>query len=190
MVKVEAVRIDKSPAAPLFTLIVGPSEEAENVGHTKKEIAERYDIRRRWWTTLLHRAATKTKLHAHISPTTYGWLGTSSGFRGLNYVYAVLEQECRVELTIDRGKGADKENKRIFDQLFASRKTIEAAFGEPLSWDHPEGTRACYIRHTSKLGGWRSSEDSWPKIQDHLVDEMVRLEAALRPHIAKLKETP
>ena len=146
MVKVEAVRIDKSPAAPLFTLIVGPSEEAKDVGHAKKEIAERYSIRKRWWTQLLERAASKTNLHAHISPGEYGWVGASSGFRGLNYNYAVLQQECRAELSIDRGKGADQENKHLFDQLAANRQAIESAFGEPLSWEHSEGTRACYIR--------------------------------------------
>jgi len=32
MVKIEAVRIGDSPAAPLFTLIVGPSEETKAVG--------------------------------------------------------------------------------------------------------------------------------------------------------------
>lgn len=32
MVKVEAVRIGDSPAAPLFTLIVGPSEDTKDVG--------------------------------------------------------------------------------------------------------------------------------------------------------------
>jgi len=41
MVKVEAVRIGDSPPAPLFTVIVGPSEESENVGLAKKDIAER-----------------------------------------------------------------------------------------------------------------------------------------------------
>src|SRR5882724_6988057 len=40
MVKVEAVKIGDSPPAPLFTLIVGPSEETKDVGHAKKEIAE------------------------------------------------------------------------------------------------------------------------------------------------------
>src|SRR5947208_1510073 len=55
MVKVEAVRIGGSPAAPLFTVIVGPSEETKDVGQTKKEIAERYSIRRRWWTELIER---------------------------------------------------------------------------------------------------------------------------------------
>jgi hypothetical protein len=53
MVKVEAVRIGDSPPAPLLTLIVGPSEETKDVGLAKKDIAERYDIRRHWWTTLI-----------------------------------------------------------------------------------------------------------------------------------------
>src|SRR6185437_1622691 len=56
MVKVEAVRIGDSPAAALFTLIVGPSVETKEVGETKKEIAERYFIRKRWWTALIERS--------------------------------------------------------------------------------------------------------------------------------------
>jgi hypothetical protein len=44
MVKVETVRIGESPAAPLFTSIVDPSEETKEVGETKKEIAERHGI--------------------------------------------------------------------------------------------------------------------------------------------------
>jgi hypothetical protein len=53
-----------------------------------------------------------------------------------------------------------------------------------------EGRRACRIRYTSTAGSWRSPEESWPKIQDDIIDAMVRLERALKPHIAKLKETP
>src|SRR4051794_26156161 len=53
MVKVEAVRIGDSPAAPLFTLIVGPSDEAKDLGTTKKNIAERYGIRKQWWSQLV-----------------------------------------------------------------------------------------------------------------------------------------
>jgi hypothetical protein len=76
MVKVEAVRIGDSPAAPLFTLIVGPSKETQEVGKTKKELAERYGIRKRWWTQLVERSAKVSKLHAHITPGEYSWIGT------------------------------------------------------------------------------------------------------------------
>ena len=50
LLKLEAIKIDDSPPAPLFTLIVGPSEEGKEVGKAKKEIAERYKIREKIWT--------------------------------------------------------------------------------------------------------------------------------------------
>jgi hypothetical protein len=49
LVKVEAIRIGESPPAPLLTLIVGPSEEAREVGKTKKDLAERHLLCRRFW---------------------------------------------------------------------------------------------------------------------------------------------
>ena len=187
MVKVEAVRIGDSPAAPLFTLIVGPSEETKDVGQTKKEIAERYGIRKRWWTRLVERSATINRLHAHITPGEYSWIGASSGVRGLNLNYVVTQDECAAELYIDRGKDADEENKSIFDQLFGHRAEIDAAFGEALSWERLEGKRACRIRHTQSGGGYRSPEDLWPDLQDAIIKDMDRLEKALRPHLKLLK---
>ena len=186
MVKVEAVRIGYSPPAPLFTVIVGPSEESKNVGQAKKEIAERYGIRKRWWTQLVERSAKITKLHAHITPGEYSWIGTSSGIRGLNFNYGVTQDECAAELYIDRGKDADDENKAIFDQLFAHKDEIDKAFGEPLSWERLEGKRACRIRHTQSGGGYRSPEDLWPALQDAVIRDMDRLEKALRPHLKQL----
>lgn len=159
MVKVEAVRIGDSPPAPLFTLIVGPSEESQDVGHAKKEIAERYSIRKRWWSALIERSARVNKLHAHITPGEYSWIGTSSGVRGLNLNYVVTQDECATELYIDRGKGSADENKSIFEQLYSRKKTIEKAFGGVLSWERLEGKRACRIRYTRGDGGYRSSED-------------------------------
>jgi Domain of unknown function (DUF4268) len=117
MVKVEAVKIGASPAAPLFTLIVGPSEEAKDVGQTKKEIAERYMIRKHWWSSLINRSAAVNKLHTHITPGEYSWIGTSSGIRGLNLNYVVTQDECGAQLYIDRGKNAVEENKAVFDRL-------------------------------------------------------------------------
>jgi hypothetical protein len=186
MVKVEAVRIGDSPAAPLFTLIVGPSEESKDVGQAKKEIAERYGIRKRWWTQLIARSAQVNKLHAHISPSEHHWIGTSSGVRGLNLNYLVTMDECSAELYIDRGKDTEAENKHIFDQLELHKAEIEKAFGAALSWERLEGKRACRIRHTQP-GGYRSPEEDWPKIQDGIIGAMDRLEKALRPYLKRLQ---
>jgi hypothetical protein len=190
MVKVEAVRIGESPPAPLLTLIVGPSEETKDVGQAKKDIAERYSLRRHWWTSLITRSATKTKLHAHITPGESSFIQTSAGFAGLSFVYTVTQLGCGAELYIDRGKGADEENKKLFNQLAASRDKIDQEFGPTLNWEPLEGKRACRIRYLSSLGGYRSPEDKWPDIQDHIIDAMTRLEHALRPYLEHLREAP
>lgn len=187
MVKVEAVKIGDSPPAPLFTLIVGPSDETKDVGMAKKEIAERHGIRKRWWTQLIERSATVNRLHTHITPGEYSWIGTSSGVRGLNLNYVVMQDESAAELYIDRGKEAAAETKAIFDQLFANREQIDAAFGQPLSWDRLEGKRACRIRHTQSGGGYRSPEEEWPALQDAIIKHMDRLEKALRPCLKQLR---
>ena len=59
LLKLEAVRIEDSPPAPLLTLIVGSSEESQEAGETKKEFTERYILRHRFWTQLLERAQKK-----------------------------------------------------------------------------------------------------------------------------------
>lgn len=187
MVKVEAVRIGTSQPAALFTKIVGPSEDAQSVGQTKKDIAERYGIRNRWWTQLIEISKKYNKLHAHITPSDYSWIGAGTGVRGLPLNYVVTQDDCAVELYIDRGKDAEAENEAIFDQLLAHKEEIEKAFGGPLSWQRLEGKRACRIRHTNTSGGYRSPEAQWPALQDELCRAMDRLERALRPHLKQLK---
>ncbi|KKG51874.1 hypothetical protein DU68_09800 [Methanosarcina mazei] len=187
MVKVEAVRIGNSPAAPLFTLIVGPSEEAKDAGQKKREIAERYILRKRWWTTLLERAAKVTKLHAHIIPKEGSEVYVSAGVPGLSLIYYVTQEECSASLYIDRGKDSEKENKLIFDQLYEYREAIEQAFGEPLNWQQLDGKRACSIYYVRKGGGYRSPEEQWPEIQDSIIQSMVKLEKALSPFLKQLK---
>ncbi len=185
LVKLEAVKIGDSPPAPLLTLIVGPSEESREVGKTKKEIAERHILRHRFWTELLERAKETTKLHAHISPSHYNWIGTGAGKQGLQFNYVVRQLDAQIELYIDRGKDKEGENKEIFDQLAAHREAVESAFGEPLEWQSLDERRACRIRKTVPQGGYRD-EDRWPEIHEAMIDAMIRLEKALRPHIAKL----
>lgn len=185
LLKVEAVKIGDSPRAPLLTLIVGPSEESREVGETKKELAERYTIRLRFWTELLKKANAKTKLHANISPGQHGWVGTSAGISGLGLNYGIRKNDATVGLYIDRGKSAEEENKAIFDKLFKSRDAIEEAFGDSLLWMRLEGKRACFIDKQIALGGYRD-EAKWPEIQDAMIDAMIRFAKALKPHIAKL----
>lgn len=183
LVKVEAVRIGDSPAAPLLTVIVGPSEE-NSVRLQKQELAERYGIRQLWWSQLIKRPGAK--LHSHITPGTYSWIGTSSGVRGLNLNYVVTQTDCAAELYIDRGKDAELENSAIFEQLQAHRADIDGQVPYSISWEPLDGRRACRLRITVP-GGYRAPEADWAGIHDNAIAAMNALNAALQPHLKKLK---
>lgn len=187
LVKAEAVKIGGSDPAPLLTLIVGPSEEGHQVGETKKKLAERHLLRREYWSQLLERAKKRTRLHAAISPSESSYVATSAGKRGLMYSYVIRQHEGGVELYIDRGAETEDESKAVFDSLAASKAEIEKAFGEPLEWQRLEGKRACRIAKRIEKGGYRDDRDLWPGIQDAMIDAMIRLESALKPHVGKLK---
>ncbi|MGH7147294.1 MAG: DUF4268 domain-containing protein [Nitrospiraceae bacterium] len=185
LLKLEAIKIGSSAPAPLLTLIVGPSDATKAVGKVKQEFAERYDIRRDYWTKLLDYAKTKTQLHAGISPGRYAWIGTGAGKRGLSFNYVVWEHETSVELYIDRGKNAEGENKAIFDWFYARKDEIEKVFGETLEWERLDTKRAARIRKTITLGGWKDP-DRWGEIHSETVSAMIRLERALKPYFQKL----
>ncbi len=185
LLKVEAIKIGGSEPAPLLTLIVGPSEEGKEVGRAKRELADRDLVRYKFWKHLLEASKKKTKLHTNISPNHYHWLGASAGKRGLGYNYTLRQKEAIVELYIDRGKEADEENKQIFDQLQEHRQDIENTFDSQLSWQRLDGKRACRICTIIKNDGWKN-EDKWTELHEEMINNMIQLEKALKPFIAKL----
>lgn len=184
LLKVEAVRIGISPAAPLLTVIVSPSEDAEAIGRRNQETSERDRTRLEWWTRLVKRA--DANLHAHIKPGLYSWIGTTAGVSGLGLNYSVLKNICSVDLYIDRGNDSAALNLKIFDQLHANARDIEATFGGALVWERLEAKRACRIGFRID-GGYLSDKAEWDTIQQNQVAAMARLSSALEPYINKLK---
>ena len=185
LLKLEAVQIENSPPAPLLTLIVGPSEEIRKAGETKKELKERDLLRLQFWTQLLERAKEETLLHANTSPNELRHIRATAGKRGLIFGYVIQQHTSGIELYIDRGRDADSETEELFDTLKESKEDIEDVFGEPLEWQRLEGQRSCRIGKQLSLGGYRD-EEKWQEIQDTMIDGMIRLEKAFRPHIERL----
>lgn len=188
LVKMEAIKVSDSPPAARLTQVVGPSEEIRKIGETKKEW-ERQDLRYRFWTELLEKARHKTKLHAKKSPIRRNYIGSGwggSGKRGLGFRYVIRRHDAQADLYIYGGKDSDERNEAIFDSLAASKDEIESRFGGKLDWQRLEDKHACRIVATISLGGLRD-EERWPEIQEAMIDNMIRLEKALRPHIAKLR---
>lgn len=184
LLKLEAIRINDSLPAPLFTLIVGPSEEARQVGETKKELADKHKQRQKFWTELLARAEKRTDLHRNASPSIDTMIyAANSGKSRIRYAYRIRYETGLVALYIERDDAA--ENHRLFTHLKSHQNDIEASFGQALIWDHREGRIRCSIEFIITTGGLQDTE-RWPEIQDAMIEAMSRLEASLRPFINQL----
>ncbi len=183
LLQIEAYRIGDSAPAPKFTVVAGPTREARQAGEQKKELAKRHVLRMEFWKQLLERAKARTQLHARIAPSTENWISASAGRSGLGYNYAIRMEDAQVELYIDRGDA--EQNKQLFDAFYARKEEIEVAFGEPLEWQRLDAKRACRVRFLL-LGGGLLDQHRWPDIQDRMIDAMIRLEGAFKPHIQRL----
>ena len=186
LVKLEAVKIGDSPPAALFTLITGPSEEATRASETKRELAGREKARIQFWTMLLERSKSRTKLHSGLSPNKYSWLGSGAGLpAGLGLNYSIRTNDSRVELYIDSGRDSDDSNLERYQKLLANKEQIETDFDGSLIWEELDGRRACRIGSRSEIAGWKN-EDHWEEACDDMIDQMIRLEKALRPHFSTI----
>ena len=158
--------------------------EKEQVG--KKKRAERYDERLRFWQGLVAVARSQKARYASIKPGSHGWLGSGGiGIRGLGFNFVTVQENCTVELYIDRGD--ETENKSIFDELYSQHEVVEKMFADKLSWERLDGKRACRIKHLIELGGYRTPEAKWPEIHATMVSAMNKLETALKPALESLK---
>ncbi len=139
-----------------------------------------------FWTELLEKANQRTRIHAGIEPRRETVIGTNAGIAGLDYNYIVRERDASVELRIDRGEDRRNENDTAFNALQATADAIAYNFGGPLQWRQDEDSGAKHIEHRIETGGYRD-EELWPEIQDAMIDAMIRLERAMKPHISSLQ---
>lgn len=136
-----------------------------------------------FWAELLEKAAARTRIHADVGPEREPVVGVSAGVAGLRYNYVLGEDNAGVELYVDRGEG--RENEQIFNALGATEDAIAYNFGGALEW-RIEDSGARRIEHRIDDAGGYRDEERWPALQDAMIDAMIRLEKALRPHVSRL----
>ena len=173
--------VERRFAPKLLPAIPAPPPAEETKKNPKEH--ERYGLRKQFWAELLEKEKKLTDLHAKVSPGEYNWVGR--GFNGVWLNYCIREHDGQAELYIDVDKDTGEGNKHLFDSLKAKSDEIEQAFGGPLDWERLDKKRACRIRKVVSIGGWRDM-NSWPTQQDEMIDAMIRLKKALRPHLDQL----
>lgn len=156
-------------------VISNPNEKGERV------IVERHLIRKEFWTQLLSRSKSQTKLFSSKkSPGIENYLSTGSGKKGVYFNYIITYEGARVELYIDNGDA--NWNKNTFDTLFRNKPEIEKSLGSPLVWERLDDKRASVIRFLLNEYSLKD-KDNWPVLQDQMIDAMIRFEKALRPYL-------
>jgi len=186
LVKIEAYKIGDSVPAPKFTIIAGPTESGKVAGTQKKELAERHKKRLRFWEGLLEKSKKRTSLHSNISPSMNSWISTSSGKNGLTFNYVITNKHGQIELYIDRGKNGQEDNKKIFDEFQSHRDEIENEFRDKIVWERLDDKRASRICKRFRYAGL-NDEEKWDKLQDDMIDGMIRIEKTFKKYIKDLK---
>jgi len=101
----------------------------------------------------------------------------------LSYYYAIKQKSASIGLTIN--KGEEDINSRIFNQLLQNKNEIEKIFGEELFWFNKEGIKSSFIYKECKYAGIKD-EGKWGKLQEKMVDGMVKLTDAFDKYIRGL----
>ena len=161
------------PEAAEFQTQIGAKRQAG-----QRERRERDQIRFRFWEELLVKARDVQAPGRDSTPTDSPWLSIRIGRSGFNFSYSVRKFDNSVYLWIANDKAA-------FDALHVQREVIEQEFGQPLTWFEKEGQKGRYISFQCE-GGYRSSPEEWPAIQERMIDAMIKLDGALRPRVQAL----
>ncbi len=141
------------------------------------------EMLKQFWTQLLAKAKTKIRLHESVSPASTWFLHAASGVPNAGFVYVFGRKSPRLELWISKPDAAA--NKEMFDRIHKHREEIERRFGEPLGWERMDDRQASRIRFDFTAGSV-SDRINWPEIQEKMISNMIRFEAALRPVLDQL----
>ena len=188
MLRVEAIRIGESPAAPLLSLIAGPSAESKQIGKKRKENTENDQLRGEFWKLLIDKTQEiGIKQSSTLKATGKDpLLAINTGKSGLSFVYWVNQNGCRIELRIDRGKDSDEENLQILNSLMKHQQEIESSFGDSLNWADLEGYRVCSIRYEIE-GGYKNGQKKREDIILELATSMKKLIDSTGSYVKTLK---
>ena len=114
---------------------------------------------------------------------TSGWTIRKTVASGIKMIYVVRMLEARVEMWIHLGSSAVEfdESAGIFDHFYSKKDQIENAYGGELTWDHPGRRTAFSIQQDYHDFDLRET-DKWSMWVEKMVNDMEKLDAALKPH--------
>ena len=160
-------------------------DKAQEDLSTQEELKERHHLRLEFWSKLLPKIKGKATIFQNSSPSKDHWLSSGgTGISGLSYTFLVTKSYVGVELAIS--KSDTQANKRVFDELKKLEPEITSDFGDTLSWERLDNKKMCRIAY-SLQGVNLNHKNDWDKMMEFLIDNMLKLEKAMREPLKKVK---
>ena len=181
----DTMLIDVAQIIPLPETADYEVKVREQEQEARKVKTVRQEIFRKFWSQLIDRSKASTQLLANRSTSSDHWLSAGIGRSGFGLNLSLTEDRARVECYIRDANKPDEWNTAAFEALKSQREKIEQSFGHGLDWDELPGRKGCRISFVMD-GGWKTPVEGWIALQDRLVLELIRFEAALRQPVHQL----
>lgn len=179
-VQIELWRIDNSPFAPKFEVVVKPNDWAR-AGREQARAASSSSptklLQHRFWTALVERLAKEASQIKPAKPRACHWLNTSIGRSGCSLTVTANTRDERLGVEISLS-GADAKHR--FAGLLSAKEAIESDLGFPLEWmELPAKTasRIITIYNDASL----EDESRWNEYQNWLIQRLLAMEKVFRP---------
>ena len=189
-VVVEAWQIDDSRRAPHFRIAAAPN--AWSKSSMKSNVAngpgsERGEQYRAFFQPIVDTLREEHKFTNRTQAGTKQWASFASGFSGIGYnpCFVYRRNIARVEVYISRGDR--DENKRLFDELFERKESIEleAEGSDWWEWERLDNRLACRISQV-RHGKIDDDSETLAELQDWMVDRLRAFKRVFTPHLSEL----
>jgi len=144
-VEANIIRIDDSKPAFGLKIVCMPTEASVSATSTSPDATETQEKYRSYFQSLLDELRNVHKFTNARAAQPQNWYTfTSDNSKVYKYSTSFAQSgRVRAEVYIDTG---DKlRNEAIFDELYAQKAAIEAAYGSTLEWEKLEAKRACRV---------------------------------------------
>jgi len=167
--------------------IISMATKVQDEMSTEVEVKTRHQIRLKFWAQFLKAVKGKSNLFQNSNPVKDHWLAAGgTGITYVSYQLVVTKSDAAVQLNI--GRSSQVENKTLFDALHCHKDEIEATFGGDLTWERMEDKKSSRVS-LYEPGLNYFNEEEWPAIIKFLVENLNKLELALKPFFGEIKIT-
>ena len=185
MVTVQAIRIGDSPAAPLFTVVAEPSEDAMTTRRTDPGLTPAQRQSRDFMAALFAQARDEgiDSPFRNLKPDYIGLQDTPARGSGMVYRVAVNRRESRVVLTNTKGRWTGAlavllKNRQRIDKAFAA-----ADLPKPLEWTEEVTAGRWVIRYPVDVN-YQDEPDKTKMRELNLAS--AQMKRVFDPHVSKL----